>query len=141
VNAYITPPGAQGFDVHRDDHDVFVLQVSGEKHWHVHDRDDRILIDHVLQRGESLYIPEGFPHAATAGASASAHLTVGILTHSSSDVLNEIIRLAATEPAFAERLTADEMRDLGALRASVQRHVEELQGRYRPPGGTDGATR
>jgi ribosomal protein L16 Arg81 hydroxylase len=127
VNAYITPPGARGFDVHRDDHDVFVLHVSGSKHWRVYDQDEQILIDHVLQHGESLYIPEGFPHAATAGESASAHLTVGILTHSSSDVLKEIVKLASTEPALAERLTTDEMRNVDALRASVQRHVEELR--------------
>jgi lysine-specific demethylase/histidyl-hydroxylase NO66 len=127
VNAYVTPPGARGFDVHRDDHDVFVLQVSGSKHWIVHDRDEQSLIDHVLQKGQSLYIPAGFPHAATADASASAHLTVGILTHSSSDVLDEIVKLAMTEPAFRERLAAGEMRDLDALRESVQRHVEELR--------------
>jgi bifunctional lysine-specific demethylase and histidyl-hydroxylase NO66 len=127
VNAYITPPGAHGFDMHRDEHDVFVLQVSGSKHWVIHGRDERVMIDHVLDRGESLYIPAGFPHAATAGASASAHLTVGILTHSSSDVLNDIVKLASTEPAFQGRLTADETRDLDSLRATVERHVEELR--------------
>ena len=36
VNAYITPESARGFDPHYDVHDVFVLQVSGEKHWSVH---------------------------------------------------------------------------------------------------------
>ena len=71
MNAYITPPGSQGFDLHRDDHDVFVLQVSGEKHWIVYDDRDRArsLIDHSLARGETLYVPKGFPHTATAGAS------------------------------------------------------------------------
>jgi hypothetical protein len=42
-------------------------------------------------------------------------------------VLNEIVKLASTEPAFQERLTAGEMTDLSTLRASVQRHVEELR--------------
>lgn len=36
VNAYITPPGAQGLDLHEDAHDVFVLQAFGRKHWEVH---------------------------------------------------------------------------------------------------------
>ena len=36
VNAYITPEANRGFDPHYDVHDVFVLQVSGEKHWRVH---------------------------------------------------------------------------------------------------------
>ncbi len=36
VNAYVTPPSSQGFDAHYDTHDVFVLQISGEKHWRIH---------------------------------------------------------------------------------------------------------
>ena len=36
VNAYITPPGAQGLDLHEDAHDVFVLQAFGRKRWEVH---------------------------------------------------------------------------------------------------------
>ena len=36
VNAYITPPGAQGLALHADPHDVFVLQAFGRKHWEVH---------------------------------------------------------------------------------------------------------
>ncbi|MGV7858540.1 JmjC domain-containing protein, partial [Mycobacterium kansasii] len=36
ANAYVTPPGSRGFDAHYDVHDVFILQVSGEKHWTVH---------------------------------------------------------------------------------------------------------
>ena len=35
VNAYVTPPQNQGFDDHYDVHDVFVVQVAGEKHWRV----------------------------------------------------------------------------------------------------------
>ncbi len=29
ANAYLTPPGSQGFAVHSDTHDVFVLQTAG----------------------------------------------------------------------------------------------------------------
>ena len=36
TNAYYTPPSAQGFKVHHDTHDVFCLQVSGEKRWLVY---------------------------------------------------------------------------------------------------------
>ena len=36
INAYITPPQSQGFAPHHDVHDVFVLQVSGRKHWTIH---------------------------------------------------------------------------------------------------------
>ncbi len=37
ANIYLTPPGAQGFRVHFDTHDVLVLQVSGRKAWRVWD--------------------------------------------------------------------------------------------------------
>ena len=37
VNAYVTPPSSRGFDAHYDVHDVFVLQVAGQKHWTIHE--------------------------------------------------------------------------------------------------------
>ena len=129
VNAYITPPGSQGFDVHRDGHDVFVLQVSGAKHWIVYEREDdeSVLIDRDIVRGDALYIPTGFPHAASAGASASAHLTVGILTHDSIDIVREVMKLAEKEPVFKERLPVGVTTDPDALRRSVAAHVDELR--------------
>lgn len=129
VNAYITPPGSQGFDVHQDSHDVFVLQVSGSKHWIVYDRDEPelLLIDEEIERGSALYVPKGFPHAASAGRRTSAHLTVGILTHDSSDIVREIAKLAEKDPVFSKRLSCDAISSPDALRASVLSHVEDLR--------------
>ncbi|HEX2050873.1 MAG TPA: cupin domain-containing protein [Actinomycetota bacterium] len=129
VNAYVTPPGARGFDVHRDDHDVFVLQISGTKHWLVYDRDEpeRVVVDRPLERGACLYVPEGFPHAARTTHDASAHLTVGVLTHEAIDVVRAVADLAADEPAFRARLPAAASSDAGALRAEVEHHVAELR--------------
>jgi ribosomal protein L16 Arg81 hydroxylase len=36
VNAYITPASERGFDPHYDVHDVFVIQIAGEKRWRIH---------------------------------------------------------------------------------------------------------
>jgi quercetin dioxygenase-like cupin family protein len=106
VNAYITPPGSQGFAVHRDDHDVFVLQLEGSKKWTVYDEadEDLALIEDEIQEGDALYIPRGFPHAAKTATATSAHLTVGILTHEAIDVVRELMKLLEEEPGFAERL-------------------------------------
>jgi hypothetical protein len=41
ANAYYTPASAQGFAVHHDTHDVFCLQVEGEKRWLVTCRSSR----------------------------------------------------------------------------------------------------
>lgn len=32
-NAYLTPPGSQGFAPHYDDIDAFILQLEGRKRW------------------------------------------------------------------------------------------------------------
>lgn len=129
VNAYITPPGSQGFDVHRDSHDVFVLQVSGAKHWLVYDRDEQdvALIDQPLESGAALYIPLGFPHAAKATAVASAHLTVGILTHESIEVFRQLVALAEREPAFKERLPVGVAHEPSALRSLVENQLDEVR--------------
>ena len=37
TNIYLTPSNAQGFRPHWDTHDVFVLQISGQKHWSIYD--------------------------------------------------------------------------------------------------------
>jgi bifunctional lysine-specific demethylase and histidyl-hydroxylase NO66 len=113
VNAYITPPSSRGFSPHYDVHDVFVLQVAGEKHWTIHEpvlRDplrtqpwnDRAaevaaaaegepVIDTVLKPGDALYLPRGFLHSATALGEVSAHLTIGV---------HSVTRWAAAESAL-----------------------------------------
>lgn len=129
VNAYITPPGSQGFDVHRDDHDVFVLQVSGSKQWIVYDRNDpgRVLIDRAIDKGAALYIPAGFPHGARTGSAASAHLTVGIRTHDAIDVVREVTKLAEEQPVFRERLDLRGVNSVRSLKGTVQQQVDETR--------------
>ncbi|HEV2060029.1 MAG TPA: cupin domain-containing protein, partial [Solirubrobacteraceae bacterium] len=82
ANAYCTPASSQGFAVHHDTHDVFVLQVSGSKRWRIYAplvelplKDQRWLTaagaevgeplhDITLRAGDTLYIPRGWPHEA-----------------------------------------------------------------------------
>jgi mannose-6-phosphate isomerase-like protein (cupin superfamily) len=81
VNAYVTPPGAQGLDLHVDAHDVFVLQAFGRKHWEVHEaprEDPRPPHDIVVDPGDTIYMPAGTPHAARAQDVLSGHLTIGV---------------------------------------------------------------
>jgi mannose-6-phosphate isomerase-like protein (cupin superfamily) len=76
ANAYLTPPGSQGFAVHSDTHDVFVFQTHGHKRWQIH-TEGRI-DDVLLEPGLSMYLPTGTPHAARAQDAASLHVTLGI---------------------------------------------------------------
>jgi quercetin dioxygenase-like cupin family protein len=74
VNAYLTPPSERGLAAHSDAHDVLVLHVSGEKRWWVAG-----LGELTLCPGDVLSIPAGVEHEASAGGSATFHLTVGVL--------------------------------------------------------------
>ena len=76
ANAYLTPPGSQGFAVHSDSHDVFVIQTHGKKEWEVHTVDG--VEDVLLEPGVSMYLPTGTPHAARTQNTASLHVTLGI---------------------------------------------------------------
>ncbi len=76
ANAYLTPPGSQGFAVHSDSHDVFVFQTHGSKRWEVH-TDDGVQ-DILLEPGLVMYLPTGTPHAARAQDTVSLHVTLGI---------------------------------------------------------------
>ena len=38
TNIYLTPGSSQGFNTHFDDHDVFVIQLSGTKKWRLYQR-------------------------------------------------------------------------------------------------------
>jgi lysine-specific demethylase/histidyl-hydroxylase NO66 len=96
INVYATPPRAQGFSPHFDDHDVLVLQVRGAKTWHVHLSSPIVPPERFRQRdravdpatlgaperiemtpGDILYLPRGRVHAAETDAGASVHLTIG----------------------------------------------------------------
>ena len=83
ANAYLTPPGSQGFAVHSDSHDVFVFQTHGAKLWEVHPAPgeggpDDAAREVLLEPGLSMYLPTGTPHAARAQDTVSLHVTVGI---------------------------------------------------------------
>ena len=80
ANAYLTPPGSQGFAVHSDSHDVFVFQTHGAKLWEVHPApgEEGEPREIMLEPGLSMYLPTGTPHAARAQDTVSLHVTIGI---------------------------------------------------------------
>ncbi len=122
ANIYLTPPGAQGFRVHYDTHDVLVLQVTGEKRW-------RLFPDQpvprptrrtpwpgnlsasgepatlTLRAGDTLYVPRGVMHDAAAqeGSEPSLHITIGLMDPSFAAMLRLAVDLLEeTDPALRE---------------------------------------
>jgi mannose-6-phosphate isomerase-like protein (cupin superfamily) len=114
ANAYLTPPGSQGFAVHSDTHDVFVFQTHGTKLWEVHE--DGAAREVLLEPGLSMYLPTGTPHAARAQDTASLHVTIGINQLTWRDLVDQVVRRALdAQPDVATHLPAGYLDDPAAL--------------------------
>lgn len=111
TNLYLTPPNGKGFQPHWDNHDVYILQVLGSKHWKVEktrrvlpETDARIedegrelrgeVYEFTLQQGDMVYIPRGFVHAAECGSECSLHVTLGLNYNSWNQLLMAAIKAA-----------------------------------------------
>lgn len=131
VNAYAGWRTSHGFDLHWDDHDVFVLQIAGRKEWKVYGmtrkyplaRDveptveppSEVLWEGLLQAGDLLYIPRGWWHVATPLDEPTLHLTVGVNNLTGADLLSW----------FADRMRAveDVRRDLPLFAGVDAQHL------------------
>lgn len=109
TNIYLTPPNAQGFRTHYDNHDVLVIQVEGEKAWRLYDmpiatpfrgegfeagkyEPGELRQEFVLKPGDCAYVPRGLMHdAQTSGNKPSLHITVGLITRTWADVMLEAV--------------------------------------------------
>jgi Cupin superfamily protein len=125
ANAYFTPRRAQGLPVHHDTHDVFCLQLAGEKRWLVYDpvwelplRDQKYdademggpgepVLDVTLRPGDTLYFPRGWLHAATTSDEESLHLTVGVNVYTWLDAFRAALDDCARDVAFRRSPTGD----------------------------------
>jgi hypothetical protein len=124
ANAYYTPRGSQGFGVHHDTHDVLVLQVAGEKRWHLTDPLLELPLKHqrfsaelgepaekgdelVLRAGDTLYLPRGWLHSAETSATDSLHLTIGTTAHTWTDAFKAALGECEGEVAFRRSVSDD----------------------------------
>jgi ribosomal protein L16 Arg81 hydroxylase len=125
TNIYLTPPNNQGFASHYDNHDVFVLQVSGKKRWRIYEKPlsnpyrgeafnrachkpGEIEQEFILEPGQCAYIPRGWMHdAESLNDEASLHITVGLITKTWADLMLESLsEFALRDEAFRESLPA-----------------------------------
>ena len=149
INAYITPPQNQGFAAHYDNHDVFVLQVSGRKRWRIHEpvlvdplpeqnweqfraevaarAAEEPLIDTVLEPGDALYLPRGYLHSAVALGDLTIHLTVGVHPVTRNTVLRNLLQIAADDPQLRASLPMGvDLADPAVLAAQVSATARAL---------------
>src|SRR5262245_58604436 len=124
TNIYLSPRDAQGFKTHFDSHDVFVLQVSGSKHWTLYDTLIELPLhgqgfeseQHIpgaptreltLRAGDVPYCPRGLFHSARSTDEVSLHITLGLMGKTWADVMVEAISEAClASPAFRANLPA-----------------------------------
>ncbi|WP_421790352.1 cupin domain-containing protein [Hyphobacterium sp.] len=148
TNIYLTPPNNQGFRTHYDDHDVFVLQIEGEKLWRLYDqtvdkpyrgegfnsqRDipGELVEEFVLKAGEMAYVPRGLMHdARTQGTGDSLHITVGLIVKTWADLMLEAVsEVALSHKEFRETLPVGFARadyDRGAAKAHFAKLISKI---------------
>ena len=110
INLYLTPQNSKAFRPHFDDHDVFILQIEGEKDWQIwqplvelpgegfsgnkflsQDELGEPTIETKLTAGDLLYLPRGWSHDASTTDRASLHLTIGVFVYTWSDLLEGVL--------------------------------------------------
>lgn len=137
INCYAGWRTSRGFDLHWDDHDVFILQVTGRKRWSVYgmtrpfplaqDKEQAEKPEHeplweeTLEDGDLLYIPRGWWHVAVPLDEPTLHLTVGVHNRTGIDLLRWT----------TERLRESEIfrKDLPRFSSDAEReaHVSQLR--------------
>lgn len=157
TNIYLTPPHAQGFRTHYDNHDVFVVQVSGEKTWRLYQKPveapyrgegfqpgavetGALAEEFVLKAGDCAYVPRGLMHdAATSGAEPSLHITAGVIPRTWADLMLEAVsEIALKDVRFRRSLPVGFARP-DYDRAQANAHFSELVDAVAEGATLDGA--
>lgn len=148
TNIYVTPPGeSQGFRPHFDNHDVFVLQVSGSKKWKIYDTPiplpDRsinfdpdgyelgaVTQEFTLHAGDVAYVPRGVVHDAVSTDEMSVHITLGAMIKTWADTFKTAIdAMNLRVPEFRESLPIGYHKP-GADRALAREKAKALVGMF-----------
>jgi hypothetical protein len=131
ANAYYTPRSAQGFPVHHDTHDVFVLQVAGEKRWLLYEPVWELPLrgqpyseethgppgepeELVLRAGDTLYLPRGWLHEAATSEADSLHVTIGVNVYTWFDAVRAALDDCRDDVEFRRGVPVD-----GGMRADL----------------------
>jgi ribosomal protein L16 Arg81 hydroxylase len=125
-NAYISWQSHKAFRTHYDTHDVWAVQVEGEKDWNIwegraewpiphpafrgqpqshHDQARGKLREVVrMKPGDLLYLPRGWYHDALAEAPSSVHIAYGVHAPLGMDLMNILLERALYEAEFRKPL-------------------------------------
>jgi bifunctional lysine-specific demethylase and histidyl-hydroxylase NO66 len=137
ANAYLTPPIAQGLNLHEDPHDVFAVQTYGSKRWVVHppgSAGSDEAWDLQLEPGDVLYLPAGTRHAAQTIGTPSLHLTLGVRTVTWRDVVTRLVDEVLHDHAdLDEPLPAGWAAAPTTLGPQLTARIDQLRARFGTP--------
>lgn len=114
--SYSTPAGGVG--AHLDQYDVFIIQGSGQRRWQIGEPGDYLTttphpelkqiegfeptIDVVLEAGDMIYIPAGFPHAGES-LTECLNYSVGFRAPSQAELLSALADHALDKDVLQRR--------------------------------------
>ncbi|MBR0656368.1 hypothetical protein GXW79_14895 [Roseomonas arctica] len=126
ANVYVSWQAHKAFASHYDTHDVWAVQIEGEKTWYVwegraewpishpafrgqpqahHDAaKGKLLATIVLKPGDLLYLPRGWYHDAMTLSEASVHVAYGVHAPLGMDFLNILVERVLYDAEFRKPL-------------------------------------
>ncbi|MCG9731705.1 cupin domain-containing protein [Shewanella sp. Isolate13] len=138
--SFATPGGGVG--AHIDNYDVFIIQGEGERHWTVGNKglyapknNDPTtpliegfepIIDVVLEKGDLLYIPPGFPHQGQTITTAMSY-SMGFRAPSQQELFSEIADNLIDNATGLKRFTSEsEPTQASQVSTQHQQHMMAL---------------
>ena len=153
INSFASWRGASGFPPHYDSHELFIIQIAGEKHWELlgqtfayplpehrsmaDEQPTDVALAHTLTAGDVMYMPRGTWHRTLTGERPSLHLTMGVNCRNGIDLLiwvmeelknNPVLRQNLPihyHPRFSPGYRAEDMKNVvGELRSALDRLLD-----------------
>lgn len=138
--SFATPQGGVG--PHIDNYDVFILQGEGRRHWIVGDKghyqprgnnpqsplveDFEPMIDVILEPGDMLYIPPGYPHRGNT-LEPSMSYSIGYRAPSQQELFGEVADFLLDHSLGKQRFTSTDKEDQqGQISLSTQSGMADL---------------
>jgi ribosomal protein L16 Arg81 hydroxylase len=149
ANLYCSWQKHQAFDVHFDTHDVFAMQIVGEKAWRIYQRHFKdpinhpafkshpaqfhhahkgdLLMEFTMRPGDLVYVPSGFYHEALAESDSTVHISFSVVPLIGLDVVSMLFEFGVMDEVFRQAVPQPDERGGAAL----DEYLMRLAGRFR----------
>ena len=154
-NLYCSWQKHQAFDVHFDTHDVFAMQVTGDKVWRIYQRHFKdpinhpafkmrdpafhqankgaLLMEFTMRPGDLVYIPRGFYHEALAESDSTVHMSFSVVSMIGLDVVSMLFEHGVMDDAFRQSVPQPDERGGAALDEYLMRLAGRMRELLRDP--------